>query len=142
MTCPTCGYTPSNNRTHTQLEIPSAMLLSMVHALAIGRNTEMMCQSQDAADEMEKMRKILFDQLGKSHTFFKERDWTKIMLQAQKGILPAVTVNPAPNTWKKYRVAVTFSDVVYFSTESVDDDVAQTIKTTLKDDIDTISPMI
>lgn len=112
-TCPTCGRddTPShgsNGADSLSLRVPLAVLPSLEYALAIGRNTQMMCSGPQARDMLEELRKEVDAAIPDCARVFRDRHWAALGARLAAGETMAATlVNRSRYSWSQdWRIAL------------------------------------
>jgi hypothetical protein len=141
MTCPTCGReTPSSKNTDATLVVPQHMMVAMVHALAIGRNSEMMCSNPEAAAAFETMRAHIAQHALGPFDRFSDRAWTKISMRAFEGA--DITVTTAHVRWGEYDVQVHLDGRVYTQDERCSEAEAEKLADELRAHLDLLKPLI
>lgn len=140
MTCPTCGQTaPTAKNTDVTLVVPQHMIVAMIHALAIGRNSEMMCSNPEAAEAFESMRAHVAQHALGPYEQFSDRIWTKISMRAFDGA--DVTVTTQRVRWGEYDVQIHLDGRVYTQNENCTEEQALKLAQEVRSHLELLKPL-
>jgi len=152
-TCTTCGAplaapTASDNRRLSEtLEISPAILPALADALAIGRNTQMMCSGPRAAEMMAELHKLVSSMIPEAVKLLKDRHWAEIASRAMGG--EAFTVETYDQAYwsKKCKIRITSTEsgrsypVGEVLSDTYTEEEAERIIAGLREELDRISPL-
>tara|TARA_R100000687_G_C6444481_1_gene162173 strand:- start:1499 stop:1969 length:471 start_codon:yes stop_codon:yes gene_type:complete len=152
-TCPTCGRDNqarlgSNGGDSLALDVPLAALPALEYALAIGRNTQMMCSGPEAKDMMEALRKKVDAAIPDCARIFRDRHWAAFGARLAAGEeMTASLINRSRYSWSpNWQISLhavgAEPDTGYISEESFETkEEAEKILSELPEVINRLTPM-
>lgn len=152
-TCPTCGRDNqarqgSNGGDSLALDVPLAALPALEYALAIGRNTQMMCSGPEAKDMMEALRKKVDAAIPDCARIFRDRHWAALGARLAAGEwMTASVVKRGRSSWSSsWQISLhpvgAEPDTGYISEKSFEtEEAAKKILAELPDAINRLTPM-
>jgi len=158
-TCPTCGKPHASpqagdNTATARLDVPLHLLPALEHALAIGRNTAMMCAGKDSDTEVafEELRSSLLPMISSAAAYFSEYQWFTMFHRSRQGRAIEVALHRDHAYWRSgYKIQVTdptgerwprqWEDGPMFSEAIEDKEEAEKLAQVLKEELERFFPM-
>ena len=109
--CPTCGCertcTESNGADTTTIEVPTALLASLVHTMSIAHNTALMCGEKEAQEIYADLERLVSAMVPPEAARFHDGSWTAFLLRVGAGGTIEVATRHEPGWSGGWKVALT-----------------------------------
>ena len=118
MHCPECGrdigpdISPNghNRSDSVSIDVPLSLLSSLESILAVGRNTEMMCSNQEAADALEDLRKTIVPLQVEFPDKFRRHQWSRVQMLVAAGEDWTIERVTGAKSWHKPHIVISSRD--------------------------------